>query len=272
MAVYQDMSVDQDMDIELYEDIFDENEKLGKILQEKYNEPTPQNRHIDYFYLILGHEYTDRRAEIKALIEETPGIGQWDHFNTEWKGLLIGELPPIQNQTLTEREREERLNTAIRQPLLERIPQDPNNPIILSRVCKYTNEVTRPPTTQLTTTQIERALKDSYPEHTGNQHIDYFYLIIRLKHIPTAMDIPAILSDLPGEWVPVTPGQTWPLTFIGYFPRLMFESERAREWRLHCEVRQPLKDKLREIIKKESPNAKKAAIVLFTRACQYTKM
>ena len=157
MAVYQDMSVDQDMNIDLFEDTFDWNEKLGKILKEKYNEPTSQNCHIDYFYLILGHEYTNSCAQIKALIEKTPGVGQWDHFNTDWKGLLIGEFPLIQNQTLTEREREERLNTAIRQPLLERILQDPNNPIILSRVCKYTNEVTRPPTTQLTTPQIERA-------------------------------------------------------------------------------------------------------------------
>ena len=164
----------------------------------------------------------------------------------------------------TERQREERINQVIWKPLLHLLvdPSNPNNPphIIVSRARKYNKEVVRH---SLSTAEI-----------ISNEHLDYFYLMIKQRVSPqvTLNNIPSsfILAPLiPGDWRVVEPEATWPHTFIGYFPKKPFETERERERRLHQEVRLAFKKKLGGMIQ-GIPDPQTLFSILFTRACKYT--
>ena len=234
-----------------------ENTKLGELLDEHYGEDHQRDWHISHFYLILGGNLVDKREEIVLELQKF-GTGKWGNLETEWPEFLVGEFPPKTDlPDETERQREERLNATLRLPLQQFLHSKyPENPpqIIISRVCKYTRQVS----ISLHTHRIETILISPNPH---NLHLDYFYLFIK-PHI-TAHDIPTLLELLPGKWKKVEPVDIWPQTFLGYFPKEPFESEREREWRLNKEVRIPLKENLKSVQK---------VAVLFTRACKYTNM
>ena len=174
----------------------------------------------------------------------------------------------------TERHREERLNQIwIQLQTLLVDPKDPNKipHIIVGRACKYYKEVSKH---SLSTPEIENVL--TIPA-CNDQHLDYFYLLIRLNIIVSniVIDVPSMLERYPGYWRAVEPETTWPLTFIGHFPKKPFETEREREWRLNKEVWLPLKKHLESLLIQQFQGVakpKKLAIILFTRACKYINM
>ncbi len=244
----------------------DETAEFGDKLGNEYGEPHPQDLHIDYFFLILGSEIIGKRNEIIATLKT---LGDWVNFKEEWPGILRSKFPKIPPNE-TERQREERLNQ-IRKQLLARYA-DPNNPsqIIVSRACSYEGVVRGK--LSLTTPEIENVLT--------SQHLDYFYLLItgRIPSVKVDMDVPFMLSQYPGDWKAVEPQATWPLMFIGYFPKMKpFETEREREFRLNQEVREPLKDAMAGLLIQQfqaqgiSPPNKLVSIVI-TRVCTYTNM
>ncbi len=66
------------------------------------------------------------------------------------------------------------------------------------------------------------------------------------------MNVPFMLSQYCGDWRAVEPQDTWPLMFIGCFPKQNpFETERERELRLNQEVRAPLKEYLGGLVKQQ---------------------
>ncbi len=250
-------------------------ETLRERLDKEYGEGKPQDLYIDIFYLILGSELVKKREQIIAELRTNMNV--WQILDTKWPEYLAGIVYRSHEQE-SEREREERLNKDIRIPLLKKFyPQThpPRSAIIISRVCKYTDYVM--PKNELTTGEIEKVLVNPLDQ----QHLDYFYLAVRAvdNEFPQVKaHLEQKLSKLPGEWktvIPVTPQQTWPLTFIGYIPKKPFESEREREWRINTEVRMPLKQHLKAYINyllKSNPEKNKVVIVLFSRACKYTEM
>ena len=245
----------------------DANDLLGVTLEERYGGDKPQDLHLDLFYLILGNEIVDKRDEIMAKLHQEFGIKEAGALPMEeWPEFLIIEFPKISLDE-AERQREERLNDTIRKPLIAKFTQDPRNPpnIIISRVCKYTQEVTAK--NNLTTLDVETALCSPF-----NQHLDYFYMFIRSR-IPSEVLTSLLETKERKIWKKVSPEGTWPLTLLGHFPKQQFESECEREWRLNVEVRLPLKRTIEENIKLKSPElVGKTVIVMFTRVCQYSNM
>lgn len=243
----------------------DETAEIGQLLESEYGEPHPQDLHIDYFFLILGSQIIDESANI---VKELKKIGSWAHLKTEWPGLLFGKflkIPPNE----TERRREERLNQ-IRMSLIAKYPvPDNTSQIIVSRACKYKGDVGGK--LSLTTLEIENVLT--------SQHMDYFYLLItgRIQE-KVDVNVPFMLSQYRGDWRAVEPQDTWPLMFIGCFPKQNpFETERERELRLNQEVREPLKEAMGDLLKQQlqaqrKPLPKKLVSIVFTRVCTYTNM
>ncbi len=250
----------------------DETAKIGKILESEYGEPHPQDLHIEYFFLLLGTEILDRQADI---IAELRRLDLWENLETEWPELMFSTRKFLKiSPNETERHREERLNQIRIQLLallanpgdLSKTPQ-----IIVGRACKYYKQVGKH---SLFTPEIENFL--TIPT-CSDQHLDYFYLVIRLNIIASKviMDVPSKLAAFKGDWRVVEPQATWPLTFIGHFPKKPFETEREREWRLNQEVRLPLKEHLGVLLIQQFqgiPKQEKLAIILFIRACKYTNM
>ncbi len=250
----------------LYINMADETAKFGDKLDNEYGEPHPQDLHIDYFFLILGSEIIDKLNEI---IDTLKTLGDWVNFKEEWHGILRSKFPKI-SPNETERQREERLNQ-IQKQLLARYA-DPNNPsqIIVSRACRYTEGVVRGKLS-LTTPEIENVLT--------SQHLDYFYILITGRiPVKVDMDVPFMLAQYPGDWKAVEPQATWPLMFIGYFPKMKpFETEREREFRLNQEVREPLKVAMvclliQQLQAQGITPPKKLVSIVITRACTYTNM
>ncbi len=265
----------EDLNMEDINEEDDETTRIGKILEKEYGGSSPQDQHIEYFFILLGKEIRDRQADI---IVELRRLDVWDNLETEWPELMFSTRKFLKTSpNETERHREERLNH-IRIQLLALLvdPKDPNDPnkiiphITVGRACKYYKEVS---THSLSTPEIENVL--TIPA-CNDQHLDYFYLVIKLNKIASnvVMDVPSMLAARPGDWREVKPKITWPLTFIGHFPKKPFETEREREWRLNKEVRLPLKEQLEGVLIQFQGVAKpeKLAIILFTRACKYTNM
>ncbi len=243
----------------------DQTTEIVKLLESAYGEPHPQDLHIEYFFLLLGKEIVGRRAEIIAKLNEVDGIQVpvWVSLEAKWQELLFRKAKVFKNlPTETERHREERLNEVIRKPLLALLA-DPHNPphIIVSRACKYNKEV------------VKHRL--STPEIISNEHLDYFYLMIK-QRISPEVTLPSsfiLAPHIPGDWRVVEPEDTWPHTFIGYFPKKPFETEREREWRLNHEVRLAFKKKLGGLLSQKNqgiPDPETFFSILFTRACKYT--
>lgn len=242
--------------------VITENESLGALLDSKYGEGKSQDLHINYFYLILGNEIVANRAEILALLQT---VGEWGNLETEWPGYLVGTFPLYES----ERAQEEELNKLVRIPLLQMLygPTPLKHAILISRVCKYTSIVEAK--NELTTGDIEKVLVNPL-----DQHLDYFYLTIKVERLQVNDTFMALSHFLNG-WKMVAPGKAWPLTFIGYVPKKPFESEREREWRINKDIRMPLKYFLNKELKKTAPaipDDEKVVIVLFSRACKYTEM
>ncbi len=247
---------------------------VGEILEREYGRSHPQDLHIEYFFLLLGTEILDKRLEIIAKLNKIDGINVWGNLEKEWPELVFSQVKcPKISPIETERQREERLNHVIRMPLLAEY-SDPKNPprIIVSRACKYKTEVVKH---SLSTPEIESILKTP-----SNEHLDCFYLMIKLRNIPSTVRLPPSINlalHITGDWRVVEPVTAFPLTFIGHFPKKRFETEREREWRLHKEVRVPLKEYLGGLFIKEFqaqgiPLPEKLVSIVFTRACTYTFM
>ncbi len=197
---------------------------------------------------------------------------------------MFSSKRPKISQFETERQREERLNQDIRIPLLAEYadPNDPHNPprIIISRACEYKTESFEVLKHSLSTPAIEIILR------TPDEHLDYFYLMITL--LPSKVALPSsvkitlpssiiLLPHIHGDWKVVEPEAAFPLTFISYFPKKLFEAERYREWRLNKEVRIPLKEHLKDLLIPQLqaqgiPLPKKLVSIVVTRACIYTHM
>ncbi len=205
------------------------------------------------------------------------GVNVWGNLEKEWPELLFSTVKcPKISLLETERQREERLNQVIRMPLLARYadPKNPSHPsrIIVSRACKYKTEVVKH---SLSTQEIESVLK-----MPSDEHLDYFYLMVKLRNIPPTVALPLssmLAPHITGNWRVVKPVTAFPLTFIGHFPKKPFETEREREWRLNKEVRVPLKEYLGVLFIKEFqaqgiPLPQKLVSILFTRVCTYTNM
>ena len=242
------------------------NKVIGAKLEEEYG-LQDQNLHIEYFFLILGTKLFGKRDEIIATLG---GNTAWDTLGEKGPQLLFSTSKSPKSPFETERQREERLNKEIRMPLLAEYadPNDPSNLpcIIVSRACKYNKQVVH----SLSTTEIQNIIKTP-----NDEHLDYFYLMIT-QYVPSTVALPSsiILAKLiPGNWKAVKPEATWPLTFIGNFPKKIFETEREREWRLNQEVRMPFKQYLVSLLSQGTqgmPEQQKFVSIVFTRACTYT--
>ncbi len=248
----------------------DDTALVGEILESEYGGSHPQDLHIEYFFLLLGTEIVEERIKIITELNEVDGVNVWGNLEKEWPELLFSTVKRPKISLLeTERQREERLNQVIRMPLLARYA-DPNNPprIIVSRACKYKTEVVKH---SLSTPEIESVLK-----MPSDEHLDYFYLMVKLRNIPPTVALPPnsmLAPHITGNWRVVKPVTTFPLTFIGHFPKKPFETE--REWRLNKEVRVPLKEYLGGLFIKDFeaqgiPLPQKLVSILFTRVCTYT--
>ena len=239
----------------------EETDQLAEYLDQKYPESHPQDVHISLFYIILQNGIS--WPDLKSLKSHLPtDIQIKGCLQQEWPNFWVVECETNQ----TQREIEEMLNISIRRPLRETLTQDPKNPpqILIGRICKYTSEVSG----IVYPREVEKILTNSNDDDQ-NQHLDYFYLFIKLPGVQrttSVLDIPTVLKHLPGRWRAVRPDEAWPMTFLGYFPKIPFESEREREWRLHKEVRVPLKEHLQHLLKL------KKVQILFTRACKYSSM
>ncbi len=253
---------------------------VGEILEREYGEPHSQDLHIEYFFLQLGKEIVEKRLEIITELNKVDGIDVWGNLEKEWPELLFSTVKcPKISLLETERQREERLNQVIRMPLLAQLAiADPNNPtnpprIIISRACKYSTEVVKH---SLSTPEIESILKTP-----SDEHLDYFYLMVKLRNIPSTVALPSsifIATLIAGNWRVVEPGTAWPVTFIGQFPKLKpFETEREREWRLNQEVRLRLKHAVAGLLipqfqAQDIPLPDKLVSIVITRVCTYTNM
>ena len=247
---------------------------VGAILEREYGHLSDQNVHIEYFFLILGTKLLGKRDEIIATLG---GISAWDTLGKKGPQLLFstGKCPKI-SLFETERQREERLNLLFRMPLLVKYA-DPNNPphIIVSRACEYKTEPFEVVKNSLSTPVIESILRTP-----SDEHLDYFYLMITQHFSLTEVALPSsiiLAPHIPGYWKAVEAEDNFPLTFFSYFPKKLFETEREREWRLHKEVRIPLKEYLKDKLIKQFqaqgiPLPEKLVSIVFTRACTYTNM
>ena len=214
----------------------------------------------------------DKSGEVFVMLQRTQGIEELRHLRQEeWPEFFAFKFPKISPEE-TERAREERLNACVRKPMLTTLAPYSNSTlnVMISRACNYYRN---PAVTKgnLTMLDIQTVLLEQ-PQNPYDQHLDYFYLFVRSVIEAKDINVPHLLSALTGTWKLVIPEETWPLTFIGYFPKLPFESEREREWRLNTEVRLRLKHTLEDLIKQKQPSVtqEKMIVVLFTRACKYT--
>lgn len=107
--------------------------------------------------------------------------------------------------------------------------------------------------------------EDCSMQNVQDSHINLFYIMVQKENEGIYLDIFSELKPLPGDWRQVEPQETWPDTFLGYFPKMnIFETEREREVRLNREVRIRLKGNLEQKVKPTKVH------VLLARACRYT--
>ncbi len=155
---------------------------------------------------------------------------------------------------------------------------DPSNQphFIVSRACEYKIERFEAVKDSLSTREIENILRTP-----SDEHLDYFYLMITQHNQSTVAQLSSSIINaphIPGNWKALEPEAPWPLKiFISYFPKKLFETERQREWRLNKEVRVPLKEYLRGLLKQKLedqgiPLPEKLVSIIITRVCTYTNM
>ncbi len=246
--------------------------KVGAILEGESSIVQDQNLHIGHFYLLLGTKLLGKHDEIIAALG---GTNQWETLAPKWPQLLFSTTCPKISPFETERQREERLNQAIRMLLPPYADSsDPSNPphFIVSRACEYKIERVKAVKHSLSTREIENILRTP-----SDEHLDYFYLMIT-QHNQSTSSI-NIAPHIPVNWKALEPEAPWPLKiFISYFPKKLFETERQREWRLNNEVRVPLKEHLRGLLKQKLEDQgiplpqNKLVSIIITRVCTYTNM
>lgn len=130
-------------------------EEIGQKLNKKYSDDG--NESIDYFYLQIRKRFIakpkemDARRKIFRAIRKRPEKWWKVHPGREWPSLFLVKFEKRPYET--ERERERRLNSDVRQDLKRTLEdelqefanpdaQPPHTPVVhimLTRVCKYTN-------------------------------------------------------------------------------------------------------------------------------------
>ena len=233
--------------------------EIGDLLKRKYAPPTVQNKHIDYFYIRVPEKEKTIAEKVVPNLKGKLGDDYCALVDKDWPGFILICFAAGENES----EREEKLEKEIRYPMAN----SELTMVTFSRACLYHNyELVQQ---SVTTNDIGKILN---PPSAQSPHQDFFYLIVRFKDRRDA-DIYSVLKTLPGEWRKVEPQTTWPITFIGHFPRSPFDkSEREREARLNREVRLPLmkslEEKLAITFPKDGEVIKRKVLVLITRACQ----
>ncbi len=238
-------------------------DEFGKKLKQEYSgSKTDQNKHIDYFYFrgsedklydedkIVPHLKNPLIDEFFALIDQ------------EWLGFIIIKCPLAGGKS--EYDREKTINEEIRSPIDSDLK---GTKVIFSRACLYHNYDMNEDTIQAS--DIGKVVKQE--DAKNNTHQDFFYFTVRIKP-PQKLNVITFLKTLPGNWKKVEPHDTWPDTFLGYFPKSPFDNtEREREARLNREVRLPLmkmlEDELMTTYPKTGDTVERRVLVLMTRAC-----
>ena len=132
---------------------------IGKLLEEKY--PGQNDLHIDYFYLMI------RTRNVKSDVPTSDTVenvimnisSDWKKVRSDsaesrniWNLLFFGEFQKDKLQNETERDREMRLDTEFRQPLIKELKSvtrkkskqmasdsEASFHVMITRACKYTD-------------------------------------------------------------------------------------------------------------------------------------
>ena len=205
-------------------------DEIGATLKETYGEPfqQDQDKHIDYFYLRVGKQIAHKTSDIFSELDLIQGLKEWKEVE-EWPGLFFGKFcksPPFE----TESDREERLDSKVRRPLIgglkHRLDGATNRlPIhaMFHRACLYdNNEIEHEVTTDEVGDILDKACSD---DKDKNPHRDFFYLMVQKKNTDKVFDILTVLKSLPGDWRKVQPKEKnrnkilGRILSLGTFPR-----------------------------------------------------
>ena len=185
-------------------------------------------------------------------------------MDEEWPGFIIIYYP----EQTSEEKREKAIDQNLRLP----IASQTDTMVTFSRTCLYPSYEMNEDTIQAI--DIGKVMRQGNAEQQDAKktHQDFFYLIYRIKPSHT-LNVHSFLKILPGNWKKVEPNDTWPDTFLGYFPKSPFDkTEREREARLNREVRLPLmkmlEDELMTAYPKTRDTIERKVLVLITRACK----
>ena len=136
-------------------------DEIGKLLEEKY--PGKNDLHIDYFYLAIRTRNLHRDVATSDTVENIimniqTKSSDWKKVRSDsaesrniWNLLFFGEFQKNKLQNETERDREMRLDTEFRQPLIEALKSETRKKpkqmasdseasfhVMITRACKYT--------------------------------------------------------------------------------------------------------------------------------------
>ncbi len=241
--------------------------EIGKLLKEKYFSLTDQNKHIDYFYFRVSEEKASIADRFIPDLKRKLGNDFCASVDEEWPGFIMICFP----EQINEEKREKDIDQYLRSP----IARDTDTMVTVSRACLYPSyEMSQKTIETIQAIDIGEVMgqTNAQQQDAKNTHQDFFYLIVRIKP-PHTLNVPTFLRRLPGNWMKVEPHDTWPDTFLGYFPKSPFvKTEREREARLNREVRLPLmkmlEDELMTTYPKTGDTVERKVLVLITRACK----
>ena len=132
-------------------------DEVGKVFENVYSDLDMGNAHIEYFYLFVQAKNNEEcfvKKEIGGrvinvqdmairVLKDLPGEWRSVEPQNTWLGTFFGFYPKGM-RTLTEREREKRLNGEVRKPLINKlvtelkpVTGDTKVQVILTRACKY---------------------------------------------------------------------------------------------------------------------------------------
>ncbi len=242
-------------------------DEIGKRLKKEYSLPTDQNKHIGHFFFRLSDSENISSIADEFLPHLQKGVGDESCalVDKQWPGFIIISC----RQGASEEEREMAIDKQLRFPIAR---QRTDTRVMFSRACLYHSYEMNEDSIQAS--EIGEVVKQSNAQqkNAGNIHQDFFYLMT--KHPQNMiLDVISCLKTLSGSWKKVEPHDTWPDTFLGYFPKSPFDkTEREREARLNREVRLPLmkmlEDELMTTYPKTGDMVERRVFVLMTRACK----
>ena len=248
-------------------------EYFGDTLRQKFGGPDQQDQQIDGFIIMFGSQIAhdprwSKGLDLDALIGEG---GQWDTLEDEdsfWPGVFSQDIAKEGHESYLERDQLKKLTTKVKDKFESLGFNQSSVYIMLHRACMYGNpdNQTEPLVEPAVTEDQIRVIVDQ------ESHFNLFYITVQKDNTDKVLDILTALEVLPGDWRKVEPQETWPDTFLGYFPKkYLFETERMREERLNREVRVPLKQNLEQQAdtNRKDPSKPSKVHILLTRACKY---